>query len=338
MEAVFFGTALIATGLGIALFRRYGRRVATFDVPNERSSHTIPTLRGSGVVIVVVCLFLYAALAVFGFGRLNFGFLTGAFLVSIVSWLDDARDLPAWVRLTAHGAAAAILLASVEPIRGFGIPAYGTVSIGTALSYVVSFLWIVWMINAYNFMDGIDGIAGAQAVVAGVGWAMLGIWAGDTATYMLGGVIAFSSLGFLVHNWSPARVFMGDVGSAFLGYTLAAMPFLAQPNFRDQRPWLFTAAVTFVWMFLFDTAFTLCRRLLRKEKVWLAHRKHLYQRLVIAGWGHAPAALLYAGLTILVSAAFIGSLMISGTTTDLSLLLYALAPAIIVFLAFRKKH
>ncbi|MCC7309384.1 MAG: glycosyltransferase family 4 protein [Acidobacteria bacterium] len=337
MESVFFGTALIATALGIALFRRYGRRVATFDVPNERSSHTTPTLRGSGIVIVIVCLFLYTAAALFGFGKISWAFIAGALVVSIVSWLDDARDLPAWVRLTAHGAAAAILLASVEPIRGFGIPAYGTVSIGTAFSYVVSFLWIVWMINAYNFMDGIDGIAGAQATVAGVGWAMIGIWAGDPAIYIFGGVIAFSSLGFLVHNWSPARVFMGDVGSAFLGYTLAAFPFLAQPDGLEKRPWLFTAAISFVWLFLFDTAFTLARRLLKKEKVWLAHRTHLYQRLVIAGWGHASASLLYCGSAVLVSAAFIGTLMISGNAVDLSLFMYAIAPAIIVFLAFRKK-
>ena len=337
MESVFFGTALIATAFGIALFRRFGRRVATFDVPNERSSHTTPTLRGSGVVIVIVCLLLYAAAASFGFGKISWAFIAGALLVSIVSWLDDAADLPAWGRLAAHSTAAVILLASVNPLPAIGIPLYGPIPLGVPFSYAVSFLWIVWMINAYNFMDGIDGIAGAQATVAGVGWAMIGIWAGDSAIYIFGGVIAFSSLGFLVHNWSPARVFMGDVGSAFLGYTLAAFPFLAQPDVQEKRPWLFAAAVSFVWLFLFDTAFTLARRLLKKEKVWLAHRKHLYQRLVIAGWGHASVSLLYCGLAVLVSAAFIGTLMISGSTVDLSLFIYAIAPAIIVFLAFRKK-
>jgi UDP-N-acetylmuramyl pentapeptide phosphotransferase/UDP-N-acetylglucosamine-1-phosphate transferase len=186
-------------------------------------------------------------------------------------------------------------------------------------------------------MDGIDGIAGAQAAVAGSAWAAYGIWSGDVSAYTLGGIIAFGALGFLLHNWSPASVFMGDVGSAFLGYTLAALPLLEQMNEPGKGPLLFAAAVSFVWLFIFDTAFTLVRRSLKKEKVWVAHRKHLYQRLVIAGWGHAAVSLLYAGVALLVCSAFFLALLVPGSLGRFALFIYALGPMLVLFLVLREK-
>ncbi len=336
MEAIYFATALIGTALGIALFRHFGPRFGTYDIPNERSSHTTPTLRGGGVVIVAVCLVLYVISSLLSGTSPNWGFLAGALIVSIVSLLDDANGLPVLLRFGAHSISALMLLLASGGIQGVWIPAYGPIEIIGPISYVLAFGWIVWMINAYNFMDGIDGIAGAQAVVAGIGWAAMGVLSHDAPTYILGGIIAFSGLGFLLHNWSPAHVFMGDVGGAFLGYTLAAIPILASADRPVSRAWLFTAAVTFVWLFLCDTALTLARRLHKKEKVWLAHRKHLYQRLVISGWSHGSVSLLYAALAAALTASFVAANLFGGIASGFLLFMYALAPAVIVLLAFRK--
>jgi UDP-N-acetylmuramyl pentapeptide phosphotransferase/UDP-N-acetylglucosamine-1-phosphate transferase len=165
------------------------------------------------------------------------------------------------------------------------------------LGIPLTFLWVVGLTNAYNFMDGIDGLAGGQAVVAGTTWLGLGLITGLPLVSLLGLFVAGSSLGFLVHNWSPARIFMGDVGSAFLGFTLAVIAVLGSL----ESPELAYAGVLVVWPFIFDTSFTILRRLRRKENIFEAHRSHLYQRLVIAGYSHRSVALLYLCLAAIGS-------------------------------------
>ena len=162
------------------------------------------------------------------------------------------------------------------------------------LGVPLAFFWVVGLTNAYNFMDGIDGLAGSQAVIAGVGWAGLGWLRGEPLVSLLGLLVAGSSLGFLLHNWPPARIFMGDVGSAFLGFTFAALSVLA----AQQNPRLAVAGILLLWPFIFDTIGTFLRRLRRRENVFAAHRSHLYQRLVIAGYSHRTVTLLYSGLAL----------------------------------------
>ena len=185
----------------------------------------------------------------------------------------------------------------------------------------LTFVWIVGFTNAYNFMDGIDGIAGSQAVAAGLGWMVLGQLSGQPAVSVLGLLLASSTLGFLGHNWPPARIFMGDVGSAFLGYTFAALAVAAVRG----NPRLALAGILLVWPFVFDTTLTLIRRLSRRENVFSAHRSHLYQRLVIAGYSHRGVTLLYAGLAVagalLAIIWFIGS---PGSATFVTLTVIAL--------------
>jgi UDP-N-acetylmuramyl pentapeptide phosphotransferase/UDP-N-acetylglucosamine-1-phosphate transferase len=136
-----------------------------------------------------------------------------------------------------------------------------------------------------------------QALVAGLGWAFLGWNAGFSLIAGLGLLIAGSSLGFLFHNWSPARIFMGDIGSAFLGYTLAVLP-LMYSFFSKESPGSSAVGLLLVWPFVFDTAFTFIRRLCRGEDVLAAHRSHLYQRMTSAVSGHARVAFIYSGLTL----------------------------------------
>jgi UDP-N-acetylmuramyl pentapeptide phosphotransferase/UDP-N-acetylglucosamine-1-phosphate transferase len=214
----------------------------------------------------------------------------GAVLIAGLGWLDDRRSLSAASRLGGHVAAAAALLACAGWWDLVTLPVVGAVSLAW-LGLPLALLWIVGLTNAYNFMDGIDGLAGGQAVVAGLGWAWMGRAVDAPAVGAIGWTVALSSAAFLVHNWSPARIFLGDVGSGFLGYTFAALPFLAsEAAGADARLRLPAAAALMVSPFVFDAVWTFGRRLARGENVFLAHRSHLYQRLVLSGWSHAAVS------------------------------------------------
>jgi UDP-N-acetylmuramyl pentapeptide phosphotransferase/UDP-N-acetylglucosamine-1-phosphate transferase len=296
---------------GVEFFRRWSLARRLLDVPNERSSHKSPTPRGAGVVIVAVTLLVYLSGSLFEALPIDWSYVIGAVLVSGISWVDDLRSVPFGWRLLVHSAAAVLLILFLETSVTLPVSSYGGSIYTSYAAYAVAFLWVVWMINAYNFMDGIDGIAGSQAVIAGLGWLVVGIIGGNLHALLLGTGVAAASLGFLIHNWPPARVFMGDVGSAFLGFTFAALPLLLMKNgegsiFAAQTPLLGAA---FVWPFVLDTLATLVHRLIRGEKVWKAHREHYYQRLVIAGRSHSSVTVLYtvlAALTTTVGLATVG--------------------------------
>ena len=293
--------AMAATWSGTARFRVWAEKRQIVDMPNERSSHTRPTPRGGGLVIVSVtllCGFLLAVVSLPGGSWITcVPYLGGSLLVAIVSWLDDVRTLPSWLRLGAHLLAACIAVAGLGYWKEVSLPLVGTVSLG-GWGAVVTVFWIVGLTNAYNFMDGTDGIAGAQAVVASLGWAVLGWIGGIPMVGGLGLALAGSSLGFLIHNWPPARIFMGDVGSAFLGYTLAVFPVM-YGFFDEAGSGIWAVALLLVWPFVFDTLFTFARRLRKGENVFAAHRSHLYQRMTTAHSGHARVALLYSGLALI---------------------------------------
>jgi UDP-N-acetylmuramyl pentapeptide phosphotransferase/UDP-N-acetylglucosamine-1-phosphate transferase len=284
----------IASYSGVAGLRAWAERQHILDIPNERSSHTLPTPRGGGLVIVVLstiglgaACFLYPVWS----GAALVAFLAGAWLIAVVSWLDDLRSLSNRVRFTAH------ILGAVLAVWAFGywyyitVPLAGSLRLGL-LGLPIAFLWIVGFTNAYNFMDGIDGIAGAQAVIAGLGWVAIGWLTTQPLVAVMGVLLSASSLGFLGQNWPPARIFMGDVGSAFLGYTFAVLCLAAAK--ADSR--LAAVGILFVWPFVFDTTFTLLRRLRHHENIFVAHRSHLYQRLVIVGYNHRSVTILYTSL------------------------------------------
>jgi UDP-N-acetylmuramyl pentapeptide phosphotransferase/UDP-N-acetylglucosamine-1-phosphate transferase len=197
-----------------------------------------------------------------------------------------------------HSLAAAIVIYSCGFWQTIYFPLLGEVNFGT-FGAVITFGWIVWLTNAYNFMDGIDGIAGMQAFTAGLGWLFGGWLFGIETAGFFGGVLAFSALGFLFHNWQPAKIFMGDVGSAFLGYTFASLPLLAMNEKSSGAYLLPIFSVICVWLFVFDTLYTFFLRLLNGEKVWQAHRSHLYQKLVIGGLSHASVTGIYSFLSAL---------------------------------------
>lgn len=291
---------LVATYYGVEALRAWAARGNALDIPNARSSHTQPTPRGGGLAIVVCTLIGLWALSLLLRNVLNvrmvIGYSLGAMLIAAVSWRDDLEPVSNRVRFGTHVVGALIVLFTVGWWKQVTLPLLPSFSLGL-LGSVITLFWIVGLVNVYNFMDGIDGLAGGQAVIAGAAWAVLGWWFNQWLVALPGILVAAASAGFLLHNWPPARIFMGDVGSAFLGFTFAVTAVIA--SFADPR--LATAGVVLLWPFVFDATYTLFNRLRMGENIFQAHRLHLYQRLVIAGQTHRTVTLLYL-VMMLVSA------------------------------------
>jgi UDP-N-acetylmuramyl pentapeptide phosphotransferase/UDP-N-acetylglucosamine-1-phosphate transferase len=208
-----------------------------------------------------------------------------AFFLALVSLADDARSLPIEVRLPAHAVAAAVAVLAV------GDPAWGW-----AIA-IVAVCAIVWMTNLYNFMDGSDGLAGGMALI---GFGTLAMAASDSgfAALALGcAAIAAAAAGFLLHNFPPARVVLGDSGSVPLGFLAGGLGALGIAH--GAWAWWFPALV--FSPFIVDATVTILRRVLGKERIWIAHRSHFYQRLVLAGWSRRRVALASYGLMVLVA-------------------------------------
>jgi UDP-N-acetylmuramyl pentapeptide phosphotransferase/UDP-N-acetylglucosamine-1-phosphate transferase len=280
--AVVAGAAFVASCVGTRVLIALLQRAAVLDRPNRRSSHAAPVPRGGGIAVIAA---IAAAWVVFYAG----GVLASASLVvaagmiglAAVSWVDDLRSLPPALRLLAQFAAVA---------AGFWALPAGAVFQGllpAGLDAVAAALLWVWFVNLFNFMDGIDGIDGSEAVAIGLGLVLIaGLGIGrDPGIAALGAVIAAAALGFLVWNWAPAKIFLGDVGSIPLGYVLG---FLLLELAR--RGW-WKAALILPLYFLADASLTLLRRLLRGERIWEAHREHFYQRAVQRGLGHDAVVL-----------------------------------------------
>ncbi len=279
----------------VAAVKHWAERRSLLDHPNERSLHVRPTPRGGGIGIVVpVCLALAAAGFLIPEIKSATSWLVGAgLLMAAVGFIDDVRGLPAITRLFVHVCAAGMAVVAFGAWRTLEWPGLLSVDLGWAAVPFTVFL-LAGFTNAFNFMDGVDGIAGCQGVVAGIGWAGAGYAMQDPLLTVAGSVIATASLGFLLFNWSPASVFMGDVGSSFLGFSLAALAVHAASRSASAA----TAGMLFVWPFILDPAFTLLRRAGRRENLLAAHRSHLYQRLVLTGVSHQSVTLLYGALAV----------------------------------------
>jgi Fuc2NAc and GlcNAc transferase len=289
LMACCFGATLI----GVEGVRRWAYHRQVLDIPNGRSSHTRPTPRGGWLAIVgtVLIAVTVEALAAPDWPALTLiCFLGGLTLVAVIGWLDDLHSLTSRLRLVVQLVAALLLLVGAVRLISPG-PVNPAIAVGYA---ILGAFWLVGLTNAYNFMDGIDGIAAGQAVVAGVGWALVGAITQQPFVSVVGLIVAAACLGFLFHNWPPARIFMGDVSSGFLGCMFG---FLALGASKGKLE-LFAAGAALVWPFLFDTTFTLLRRLCHKENIFAAHRSHLYQRLVLAGLNHQSVTLLYLVLAL----------------------------------------
>ena len=280
--AVFTISAFLTSRLVRVVPRRF-----LLDHPNERSLHDRPTPRSGGLAIAVG--------TIVGVGGITAttawpGPLTwlsvGAVIVMVVSFIDDLSHVHPGIRITIHSIVALMLVLTGLRLEFLDLPGLAF-PLAPWLATVVTCLYIAWLINLYNFMDGMDGFAAGMAVIGFGTFALLGTMAGDYAFAGVNLVIAASAGGFLMFNFPPARIFMGDVGSSLLGYLAAALSLWAA---IDGVFPLWIGALVFS-PFIVDATFTLFIRLFRRERFWKAHKTHCYQRLVQLGWGHRKTVL-----------------------------------------------
>lgn len=258
----------IATFLLIFWMLKSPRLKLLLDHPNPRSLHETPKPRTGGIALMVgiiaggLVLLPYFELA-----------LTIAALLAIVSFFDDRRGLPIAFRLLAHVLAAAIFIAMALPELSL-------------LAKAAMVLAIVWVTNLYNFMDGSDGLAGGMSLIGFSAYALAAWLQGDTSFSLLNASIAAAAAAFLVFNFPPAKIFLGDAGSVPLGFLAAALGLAGwQHGF-----WPLAFPLLVFSPFIIDATATLIKRLARREKVWQAHHSHYYQRLIRMGWGHRKTA------------------------------------------------
>jgi UDP-N-acetylmuramyl pentapeptide phosphotransferase/UDP-N-acetylglucosamine-1-phosphate transferase len=293
--------------VSIWLTRRLASSAARWrllDHPNERSLHAAPIPRTGGLAILISLSLglLIRVLLSFSTGGVDFVaaktslWIASAILMLIaVSLWNDWIELSPAFRFAIHLLAALGIAAGAGlTIRSISFPTIGDLQLGW-LTIPLTTVCLIWMTNLYNFMDGMDGFAGGMTVL---GFSFLGYvsWgSGQRATTFLSALTVVAVSGFLVYNWPPAKIFLGDVGSIFLGFTAGTLSLwgIHQKQFDLWLPVLIFSP------FIVDATATICRRLLRGEKVWRAHRKHYYQRLVLLGWSHRKTVLAEYGLMIL---------------------------------------
>ncbi|MBI5450738.1 MAG: glycosyltransferase family 4 protein [Gammaproteobacteria bacterium] len=293
VELLFLAVVFIASWALVARFRAYALGKGLLDNPNARSSHTVATPRGGGMVFVAV--WSVSALAVIVLDMWSstqaLVVLPAALLIAVVGYWDDHHHLAARWRALTHFVAASI---SIMALGGFNIIDLGVTALSLGvLGSLLAVIGIVWSVNLFNFMDGTDGIAGVEAVfVFGVGGLML--WqAGGAPLALMAWALMAAVLGFLVWNWPRARIFMGDGGSGFLGLAIAVFA-LAGETWFDVPAMLWLILYGVFW---FDATVTLLRRVAHGERWYDAHRSHAYQRLHHGmGWSHAQ---VLAGVIII---------------------------------------
>ena len=290
---------LLAFGLSLGLTRyllRSDTRLSTTALPNHRSLHDAGTPTGGGLSIIAAVLVFGAMLALSTSELALVWIGLAAALVAGVSFIDDRRPLSPVVRLGIHVLAAAVLITADLLPDNWSYPGgnwlwYSWMRVGVGL------IFIVWMTNLYNFMDGMDGFAGGMSVIGFSTFAVLGYQAGNLGFFGVSALIASASAGFLVFNFPPARIFMGDVGASSLGVLAAALIMWAE---RDQV-FPFWIGVLVFSPFVVDATVTLLVRCSQGQRFWEAHRTHCYQRLVRSGWSHRRTVSMEYGLMVLCS-------------------------------------
>jgi Fuc2NAc and GlcNAc transferase len=289
---VFF--AFVATAMLTGAARQFALHRDILDHPNERSSHTVVTPRGGGVAIVFTVL--GTLLAVIPLGLMDVSTSTtlifAGSLLAAVGWWDDLEGLSAVARFVAHLAvatAAVLVIGSVNLL-----PLSGTVLDLGVYANFVTVLGITYMINATNFMDGIDGIAGAEVAFVGAGAGLFAFLQGDFGTATIAWTLAASCCGFLLWNWPPAKIFMGDVGSGFLGFFMSVLILLA---YLSRRADLWALAML-PGAFFVDATYTLLRRMASGHRWYKPHRSHAYQHAALR-WGHRNVTATVTAINLL---------------------------------------
>lgn len=300
MEAISVLTPYLlaaAATVGLTgLVRRYALAHEILDIPNHRSSHVRPTPRGGGLGFVAVFL-IGAAVILYRSFPAKPGLpmaLLGGIPIAVVGWIDDRKRLSVWTRLGVQVLSAMWAVGWLGGLPDLEL-GEGVLPLGF-LAYPAGVLLVTWTTNFYNFMDGIDGLATVQGILGSAGLGFLLFLEGSHRAAHLYWLICATLAGFLVWNWPPARIFMGDVGSGFLGFTFAVLAI--QTENRGHFPlgiWLMILGP-----FVVDATLTLVRRLLKRERFLEGHRTHAYQLAVQHGFSHRTVTLAWAAIDALM--------------------------------------
>lgn len=289
----FFSTLL--SWLLTSRVRRYALKKDLLDIPNARSSHSVPTPRGGGLSIIIVLL-LSAVASLFlpdAPVQLLVSLVLATLAYALLGWQDDKHDLPASIRFLFQLLIAIFFTAWLAWHGMFDF----TLSIAGIAVILSSVLWIVWMANLYNFMDGIDGISAVETIILGTTTSYWFAMSGAISIAIICIAVAGAALGFLRWNWSPAKIFMGDVGSLALGAFFAIIAMIGNSGLNIP----FSAFLILYAVYLADSGVTLLRRMIKRERWWQAHRSHFYQRAVQSGYSHAQVSLAVMVINLLLA-------------------------------------
>lgn len=283
MFAVF--SAAVISFLTSFWFIRSADRIGLIDMPNPRSSHSRPTPRGGGIGIVTGMMVVLAACFMTGMIGIDLKYLviiSGFFAMALLGFCSDRFNISAIARIILQ-ILIAVIMARLIGCQGSVTIAGLLIPIGRIYT-ALAVIWLVTVTNFYNFMDGIDGLAAMQGIIAGIGIAFFGIILGNRSLIPMGLVLSGASAGFLVLNFPPARIFMGDTGSYSVGLYIASFALI------DDRLVIPIAMV--LGVFIFDAAITLTKRVVNGEEWYRAHRSHFYQRAVKSGYSHLQVTLV----------------------------------------------
>jgi len=276
--------------------QKYALKHSLIDIPNERSSHLMPTPRGGGLSIVIpvllciVVLFLTAQLE----KNIALALGIGCFFVAGVGWIDDHQHIPANWRALFYAIAAVIAVYFLAESENFQSVFHHLLFV--TVSNILIAIWIIWMTNLYNFMDGTDALAAIQTICAGFFVGVIFWLEGQYGLATVCFVISASSCGFLFWNWPPAKIFMGDVGSCSLGFCFGVLVVIGE--IQGSVP--LTVFFILLSIFICDTTLTLLMRIFANEKWYQAHKSHAYQRLVQLGMSHKKLALSVLLINVMI--------------------------------------
>lgn len=315
LESILWpGLALVVfvvTAVFVDVMILLATRLRLVDVPSGRSAHSLPTARGGGMPMVLTACLASAAVC-FRWPAYAFpvamGVMLPSFVIAVVGFWDDIRPLRATLRLVVQVGVAVGVVFVLGPVRGLHLPALPFVDFGW-LAWPLSVVWVVGCINAFNFMDGSDGMAALGAVAVAAGFAAIAFSDGDFPVVLLASFVGAAAAGFLVFNWFPARVFMGDVGSAFLGTFFAALTLFDVTGSTEK---VFLPLAMAAWPYIYDPLVSVIRRVCTGHNPLVPHREFLFHRLVRSGVSHATVAVLYAVLAL--AGAVAGWMMVEGST------------------------
>ena len=286
-----FGIAL--TIIAYVVTWAMARFVRIMDEPNHRSSHVKAVPRAGGVSVVItfyigICITWLLGEFEGVQASLLIGFLFSTFLIAAISLIDDITDQSALVKLVTQMIAVVIVLSLGITLDEIAIPVVGYVDLGV-VGYVISFFWILGLTNSFNFMDGLDGLAGGVTAIAGLFFLIITFTEGSSFVYIISYSLLAGALGFLFLNFPPAKIILGDVGAAFLGFVFAVLAIIATRYDESRTSFLVIPLLTF--NLIYDTSYTFIRRLAQGKNVLEAHREHLYQLMNRSGFSHMEVVL-----------------------------------------------